>query len=125
MSKSDREIDELIHQALSKEEADYFDKLEEQTIPQAVFGLFRGKNSWMNVVMVIVNLIVLGIAIYTFIEMLNTRETNTKMEWMFYTLICFMSMVLFKIWGWNQMDKNALMREIKRLEFQISILRKK
>ena len=27
-----------------------------------------------------------------------------------------------KIWAWMQMDKNAIMREIKRLEFQVSVL---
>ncbi|WP_339609081.1 DUF6768 family protein [uncultured Roseivirga sp.] len=36
-----------------------------------------------------------------------------------------MSNILFKIWSWNQMDKNSLLREIKRLEFQVSLLGKK
>ncbi len=123
MNNSDKEVDDLIHQALSKEEAAYFEKMGEQNIPQQVFSLFKGKNKWMNVLMVGMNLIVFAVAVYTFINMLDAEVINDKLEWMFYTLISFMAMSLLKSWGWNQMDKNALMREIKRLEYQVSLLK--
>lgn len=125
MNNSDKEIDALIQEALTKEEADYFDQLGEQNIPQQLFGLFRGKNSWMNIVMAIVTLGVFALSVFTFLNMLNAEVLDEKLDWMFYTLICFMAMVLFKIWGWNQMDKNVLMREIKRLEYQVSLMKKK
>lgn len=123
MNKSDKEIDELIHQALSKEEAAYFDQMGEQNVPQMLIGLFRGRNGWMNIVMVFMTLIIFGVAIYCFLEMLEAEAMDVKIEWMFYTLIGFMGMMLLKIWGWNQMDKNATIREIKRLEYQISLLK--
>lgn len=125
MNKSEKEFDALIQEALSKEEAKYFDEMAEQNIPEMVLGLFKGKNSWLNIVMIVVNLVVFGIGIYTFTEMLKTESTNLKLEWMFYTLMCFLMMVLFKLWSWNQMDRNALIREIKRLEYQVSLLSKK
>lgn len=125
MNKSDKEVDDLIHEALSQEEAKYFDELGEQNIPQQVFSLFQGKNKWMNVLMVFMNLAVFGVAVYTFINMLDAEGINEKLDWMFYTLIAFMAMSLLKMWGWNQMDKNVLMREIKRLEYQVSLLKRK
>lgn len=124
MNKSDKEIDDLIHQALTKEEAAYFDKMGEQNIPQQIFGLFQGQNRWMNVLMAIMNVIVFGVAIYTFINMLNAELMEMKLEWMFYTLVSFMAMMMMKQWSWNQMDKNGLIREIKRLEYQVSLLKK-
>lgn len=124
MNNSDKEIDNLIHQALSKEEADYFDHMGEQSIPQQVFSIFRGRNWMMNVLMVIMTLLVFALCIYAFLEMLDTEVINDKLEWMFYSLIGFMAMVLLKLYGWNQMDKNTLMREIKRLEYQVSLLKK-
>ena len=122
MSNQDKELDELIQKALSREEAAYFDQLGEQNIPQQLLGLFKGKNSWMNVVMVVFHLVVLGIGIWTFTEMLDTEAIGKKMEWMFYTLLCFLTMMLMKVWGWNQMDKNVVLREVKRLEYQVSLL---
>ena len=82
MNKSDKEVDELIHQALSKEEAAYFDKMGEQNIPQQVFSLFQGKNKWMNVLMVFMNLAVFAVAVYTFLNMLNAEELDEKLDWM-------------------------------------------
>ncbi len=125
MNNSDKEIDDLIHQALSKEEAAYFDKMGEQNIPQQVFGLFRGQNRWMNMLMAVMNLAVFGVAICTFINMLNAEVMDMKLEWMFYTLVAFMAMMMLKQWSWNQMDKNVLLREIKRLEYQVSLLKDK
>lgn len=124
MNKSDKEINELIHKALTKEETEYFDQMGEQNVPQMLKGLFTGKNSWMNVLMIVMNLVVFGVSVYTFMEMLEAEVMNDKLEWMFYTLIGFMSMVLLKLWGWNQLDKNATLREIKRLEYQVSLLQK-
>jgi len=124
MDKSEKEVDELIHQALTKEESEYFDKLGEQNIPQMVTGLFRGKLAWMNVLMAVVSLLIFALAFYTFTEMLATEVVSDKLEWMTYTILAFIAMALLKTWGWNQIDKNALLREIKRLEFQISLLKK-
>ena len=90
MNKSEKEIDDLIHQALSKEEAEYFDQLGEQNIPQMLFGLFRGKLAWMNILMVFITLGVFGLTVYTFIEMLATDVTNDKLEWidLFHFRVC-------------------------------------
>ncbi len=123
MNKSDKELDQLIQKALSREEAEYFSQMGEQNIPNQLIGLFRGKNSWMNVVMSIMHVVVLSIAVWTFTEMLKTDVVGEKIEWMFYTMICFMSMMLFKVWGWNQMDKKVVIREVKRLEYQVALLR--
>ena len=124
MNNSDKEVDHLIHEALSKEEAAYFDKMGEQNIPQQIAGLFSGQNRWMNVLMAVMNVVVFGVAIYTFINMLNAELIDMKLEWMFYTLVAFMAMMMLKLWSWNQMDKNVLLREIKRLEYQVSLLKK-
>ncbi len=125
MNKTDKEIDALIHEALNKEEAEYFDKLGEQNVPQMLGGLFRGKNSWLNIYVLIMQLIIFGVTVWTFLEFLGAEEMMQKMEWMFYTLLGWIATAMLKQWSWNQMDKNELKREIKRLEYQLSLLGKK
>ena len=125
MNKTDQEIDALIHKALNKEEAEYFDKLGEQNVPQMLGGLFKGKNSWLNIYILVIQLIIFGITIWTFTEFLAEEQSSLKMEWMFYSLIGWVALAMLKQWSWNQMDRGALMREIKRLEYQISLLQKK
>ncbi|HEY9117281.1 MAG TPA: DUF6768 family protein [Roseivirga sp.] len=125
MNKSEKEFDVIIQEALTKEEAQYFEQMGEQNLPQMLIGLYKGKNSWLNVVIMVMTFVVLGIGIYTFIQMLNATETNLKIEWMFYTILCFINISMLKIYSWNQLDKNALIREIKRLEYQVALLNKK
>ena len=125
MNKTDKEIDALIHEALNKEEAEYFDKLGEQNVPQMLGGLFRGKNSWLNYYVLFFQLGIFGVSIWTLTEFLAAEEVMARMEWMFYTLVGWISLAMLKQWSWNQMDKNDLKREIKRLEYQISLLRPK
>jgi hypothetical protein len=60
--------------------------------------------------------------IFTIIEMLKAEDLGDKMEWMFYSLLGFITIVLMKIWSWNQLDKNAILREMKRLEYQVALL---
>lgn len=124
MDKSEKEVDKLIHEAFSMEESEYFDQLGEQNVPQMMFGLFKGKLAWMNTLIVVIQLALFGVTIYTLTEFLGTEIMNDKLEWMTYTILGFIGMALLKTWGWNQIDKNALLREIKRLEFQISLLKK-
>ena len=124
MDKSEKEVDKLIHEAFSMEESEYFFQLGEQNVPQMMSGLFKGKLAWMNVLMIIITLIIFVLTVFTFTELLATEVLNDKLEWITYTILGFVAMALMKTWGWNQFDKNALLREIKRLEFQISLLKK-
>ena len=41
MDKSEKEVDQLIHEAFSIEESEYFDQLGEQNVPQMMSGLFK------------------------------------------------------------------------------------
>jgi len=48
MKNSTEDIDTLIKETLTKEEAKFYDELDEQGILGMIWGLFRGKNSWIN-----------------------------------------------------------------------------
>lgn len=125
MNKTDKEIDALIHEALNKEEAEYFDKLGEQNVPQMLSGLYRGKNSWLNIYVLVFQLLIFAVTIWTFTEFLAAEEMMLKMEWMFYSLIGWVGMAMLKQFSWSHMDKNQLKREIKRLEYRVSLLSKR
>ena len=49
MKTNMEDIDKLIKDTLTQEEAKFYDELEEQNFFEMVGGLFRGKNSWFMV----------------------------------------------------------------------------
>ena len=66
--------------------------------------------------------IVLGFLIYAFIQFFNATETFELIKWTVAIFVGLMMMSMLKLFSWMQMNKNALMREIKRLELLISSL---
>ncbi len=122
MKKDVEKIDELIKEALTQEEAKFYDDLDEQGVFEMIGGLFQGKLKWLILLMNVINLVFLALFIYCVIEFCDTEITNELIKWAVAGTICLMVMGMIKVFVWMQMDKNALMRELKRLELQVSAL---
>lgn len=122
MKNNTEEIDKLIKETLSKEEAKFYDELDEQNVLQMVFGLFQGKNKWIMFVMNFMTLVFFGLFVYCTIQFFSTSETNELIKWGIGGIVFIFGVSMLKIYAWMQMDKNALLREIKRLEIQVSSL---
>jgi len=122
MKTNMEDIDQLIKETLSQEEAKFYDDLEEQNLLQMVAGLFKGKNSWIIIIMNVVTLVFFVLFIYCMVQFLNTEITNELITWGLSGFVCLMVVSLLKLFAWMQMDKNALLRELKRLEIQVSSL---
>ena len=116
------DIDQLIKDTLTQEEAKFYDDLEEQSFLQMVFGIFSGKNSWIVIVMSIVQVIFFGLFIYCAIQFFEVQGTNELIKWGVFGTLSMMASSMLKIFSWMQMDKKAIIREIKRLELQVSSL---
>ncbi|TNJ42157.1 hypothetical protein KFZ70_15420 [Tamlana fucoidanivorans] len=119
------DIDKLIKETLTKEEAKFYDELDEQTFFQMILGVFKGKNSWIVFLMNIVNIIIFGLLIYCVIQTMDVENTNDLILWVGAVIICFLTMSMIKLYIWMQIHKNAVIREIKRLELQVSSLSSK
>ena len=116
------DIDQLIKETLTQEEAKFYDSLEEQNVLGMIGGLYKGKNVWLTVVMHIINIIAFGFMIYCLIQTFDVENTNDLMLWIAGFFFCLIVGSMLKIFAWMQIHKNALTREIKRLELQISSL---
>ena len=122
MKTNMEDIDKLIKETLSEEEAKFYDELEEQNLLQMVSGIFSGKNSWLVYLMSIVQILFFGLFIYCAIQFFNVESTNELIKWGVFGTLCLMASSMLKMFSWMQMDKKAIIREIKRLELQVSSL---
>lgn len=119
--KTEREkIDELIKETLSQEEAKFYDELDEQNMLGKMGEVFRGKLGWLAIIMNIFHLIIFGFFIYFLVQFFNTEETNMLIKWASAGFLCMIAMGMLKLFMWMQMDKNDILRELKRLELQVS-----
>ncbi|WP_323789701.1 DUF6768 family protein [Psychroserpens sp.] len=122
MKTNMEDIDQLIKETLTQEESKFYDSLEEQNVLGMVGGLFTGKNKWIIIVMNIMTLIFFGLFIYCTVNFFETTETNELIKWGIGGLVFLLGVSMLKVFAWMQMDKNAILREMKRLELQVSSL---
>ena len=123
--KEEREnIDELIKQALSEEESEILERLDEQSIFEQVMSNFQGKMKWVAMYSAFMMLVLFGLSVYCFIEFLQAEEIRQMLLWGAGMGMGMMAVGMLKTWHWMQMDKNTLLREIKRLELHIAALHK-
>ncbi|MBT8254620.1 MAG: hypothetical protein HKN00_05590 [Flavobacteriaceae bacterium] len=122
MKTNKENIDELIREALSEEEAKFYDELDEQNLFEMVGGLFTGKLKWIMVLMNVVMFLVFILFIYCVIQFLKAEDTVMLIKWTAGGILCLNAVTLLKLFDWMQINKNVLLREIKRLELQLSSL---
>ena len=97
------EIDVLIKETLTQEETKFYNVLEEQNLFAMIFGLF----------------------LYCLVQFFKAEVTKELLKWGFGSVIFMLSVSMLKVFAWMQMDKNAILRELKRLELLISSLASK
>jgi len=122
MKNNMEDIDQLIKDTLTQEEAKFYDELDEQNVLGMLGGLFQGKNAWLIVIMNIMTVIFFALFVYCTVQFFDTDITNEMIKWGIGGLVFLIGVSMLKIFAWMQMDKNALLREIKRLELQVSSL---
>jgi len=122
MKNNMEEIDQLIKESLSKEEAQFYDELDEQSLFEMVTGLFRTRHRWIMIMMNVVTIISFIVFIYCVVQFFDAEETNELIKWTVGGGFCLMIVSMLKVFSWMQMDKNAILRELKRLELQVASL---
>jgi hypothetical protein len=119
------DIDKLIKETLTEEESKFYDELDEQGLWGSIGSIFKGKLGWLVLIMNIINLVAFGMLVYCLIQFFTVTETNEMLKWGLGILISFMFNAMIKLYAWMQMDKRAILREMKRLELQVSSLASK
>lgn len=121
MKKND-EIDQLIKEALSEDERALFNTYEEQNVLQKFGGLFEGKMRWLNGISMVAQFIMFGFAVYCVYRLFNASDTTQMIQFGIGTFILMMAVTAIKFFHFMEMNKNTVIREIKRVELQVSML---
>ena len=117
------ELDKKIQEALHAEDAELFEGFGgEQSLFEMVADTFRGKHRWIVVMMVFWKLVFFVLAVLTAVKFFHAETTRDIVMWATACILCMSAVSMLKLWYFLEMNKNALTREIKRLELQIARL---
>lgn len=117
-------FDEMIGRAMTDEDRALLARYGEQGYLSQALGLFRGS---MGAVMRLVYVTVLASfagAVYAFWKMTAATDATAAVQWGVGALLLFQMTALAKVYMGSHLEANRLLRELKRVELQVSMLRK-
>ena len=115
-------FDQLAKEALSKEEFDFMTQEEEQNIFENLMSLYKGKQKWLSAYIMIVIFVAFGFTIFCAIRFFEVESMKEMMVYGAGGFLGLMITAMLKFLFWLQMDNNTLLREMKRIELQMSII---
>ncbi len=117
------ELDKKIQEALRAEDAELFkDFAEEPSVFEMLMETCRGRHRWLNILGAFWTLVFLVLGIVAAVKFFSAEGTRDIVMWAAACIVCVSAVSMLKIWYFLEMNKNAVTREIKRLELQIARL---
>lgn len=116
------EFDDRIRQALRTESDNVWKDVEEQGLFEQALGVMRGKHKSLTVIANAVMVLFFAMTVYSVVRFFGAETTRMQIVWSVGFLTSNMVVAMMKLWFWMQMDKNTVIREVKRLELQVATL---
>jgi len=119
-------LDDKIRQALDHEDAELLQQSQTDVpLYEQLIGLYRGRLRWLNVGATFGTLVLFALLFVIAYQFFHAGDVQEMIAWATAFVTCFVWLALMKIWFWQEMHKNAVTREIKRLELQMANLSQK
>ena len=120
------DIDEKILEALNQEDKEAMDSYGEEL---GFFGLvaesFRGKLKSIVIAVFILVLVFAVILVYSTFHFFSAEDIAAKLNWLAVGLTALIVIGLLRLWYFMELNRLSIVREVKRLELQISLIGKK
>jgi len=87
-----------------------------------VLATFEGQLRWLNVAGWIAGFVLFGVASLMAWRFMYAPTVEEMLRWGAAAALALAGLALIKVWFWMELQKNAIMREVKRLEVQVAAL---
>jgi hypothetical protein len=116
-------IDDSIRRALSPADIQAYETLSRELSPVGeALGMFRSARSGFTWRVALFGAVFVALGLYTVWHLLNAADVREMLGWSLLAIFVMFNLALVKLWFWLEMQRNAVIREVKRLELQIASL---
>lgn len=116
-------IDEAIRRALSPADVRDYEALSRELSPIGeAIGMFRSARRGYIWAVALAGAAFVATGGYAVWRVLNATDIREMLGWSLLAIFVMLSLALVKLWFWLEMQRNAVVREVKRLELQIASL---
>ena len=116
-------FDEMIDQALSAEDRELLARHGEPGYVTQALGMFRGPWSWVMWLINVVGGVAFVGALYALWQVYSAADVLSAVKWGVAGLVLFQFTVVGKGFMGAHLEANRVLREVKRVELQLALLR--
>ncbi len=116
-------FDEMMVRALSAEDRELLARHGEPGYLSQAVGIFRGPWNWVMWLVNAVGGAAFLLSLFAFWQVYEAADPLIAVKWGIASLACLQISVMAKNFLGTHMEANRLMREVKRVELQVSLLR--
>jgi hypothetical protein len=117
------QIDEAIRRALSPGDLEAYMSLgtERSPIGEAL-GMFQSQHRGYVWGVAVAGAGFLALGAYAVWRLLAAAEVREMLAWALLAIFAMLTLALIKLWFWMELQRNGIVREVKRLELQIAAM---
>jgi hypothetical protein len=117
------DLDKAIREGYSAEDAELMQRLAaDPSMMRQVLNAFQGPFGAVNILGMLVTLALLVSGAYCVWRFVDAAEVREMLIWGGGAAVTLCAVSMIKVWFWMELQRNATVREIKRLELQVSRL---
>ena len=117
------ELDKKIREALRAEDAELLADFDaEPSVFEMLMETFRGKHRWLVFLTMFWTIVFMVVAVLSVVQFFKAEELRDMLMWAAASAFFLSGVSMMKVWYWMELNKNAVTREIKRLELQVARL---
>ena len=116
------ELDRKIREALPPDVAELLGPPAEPSLGRQLIELFQGRLGWVSVLVIVGTL---AFAVFTVVSVVFFFRAETEREmiaWAGGFGLGLIAVSFGRLWFWLLLDRNAVLREVKRVELQLALL---
>lgn len=116
--------DDAIRGALSADDLKLYDALGRRENPvQGAFAMLSGENRWFAIGGWIMGFAMLAVAVYAATRFAEAETTRAMVGWAAGAVSALFALGFIKMWFFLEIQKDAVLRALKRLELQVAARR--
>ena len=119
MNPNDQKLADALRRSLDPNHAADDDTGTASLVRDALSAL-RSRSILINIGSIVAGIGMTAVAVWLAFQLFRSTDANRSVLYATGVLFCMMMVLAIKVWFWMEMERNSLLREIKRVEWLVA-----
>lgn len=115
-----KSLDDRIGEALSAADRELLKSMEEPAFIRQAFGLYRGRNAWISVLITLAQAAAFVAGAWAAVEFLNAGDVLMALKWGVSAAVLLLISAQLKMYLLSQMQTDRLLQALRLMEARLS-----